>query len=540
MDPYLFGLWVGDGKKGRNIIYNSDPTLDEYFNTLTLLRKRRVRDTNTFEYKIAEIPKKLEKTIPKEVLINSSKVRRAFLAGVIDSDGYLGVKKSKTSQFYEISCYKHLTESLVEISRSLGFRVTVQTKYKSYDRISIRGNDLHKLPIKIPHKRALDIKSLDYSLSPIEKIESRGNGTYIGFQLSNPYFLLGDYTVAHNCGMFSNLEEVYTNTVDNLRNGLRKTGMLMMLGTGGDMGKGTLDAAKMFYEPAKYDILPFEDTWEHRGQIGYFLPAYEVLNEYKDENGISDTEAAKKALMRVRKLKAGDSGGSEALNKEMQYRPIVPSEMFLTKTANIFPTAELRRRLSELQVNKMEDFLEKKVTLYFDPNCKIYNGVNYDLSDKLQAINRFPYEGEETEGAVVIYEFPKTIDDQVPQGAYIIGCDPYKDDGQTGQSLAAIYVIKTNKYPSTVGYSEIVATYIGRPYLGKNQVNEILYKLSLFYGNAKIYFENNVGNVKDYFDKIRRLDLLARQPVTIFNKKASYETGPQIVYGYPLSNDKVK
>jgi len=346
--------------------------------------------------------------------------------------------------------------------------------------------------------------------------------------------------VLEEAGMFSNLEEVYTNTVDNLRNGLRKTGMLMMLGTGGDMGKGTLDAARMFYEPTKYDILPFEDTWEHRGQIGYFLPAYEVLNEYKDENGISDTEAAKKALMRVRKTKAGDSGGSEALNKEMQYRPIVPSEMFLTKTANIFPTAELRRRLSELQVNKMEDFLEKKVTLYFDPNCKIYNGVNYDLSDKLQAINRFPYDGEETEGSVVIYEFPKTIDEQVPVGAYLIGCDPYKDDGQTGQSLAAIYVIKTNKYPSTIGYSEIVATYIGRPYLGKNQVNEILYKLSLFYGNAKIYFENNVGNVKDYFDKIRRLDLLARQPVTIFNKKASYETGPQIIYGYPLSNDKVK
>jgi hypothetical protein len=69
---------------------------------------------------------------------------------------------------------------------------------------------------------------------------------------------------------------------------------------------------------------------------------------------------------------------------------------------------------------------------------------------------------------------------------------------------------------------------------------KIFNKLSLFYGNAKIYFENNVGNVKDYFDKIRRLDLLARQPVTIFNKRASYDTGPQIIYGYPLSNDKVK
>ncbi len=224
----------------------------------------------------------------------------------------------------------------------------------------------------------------------------------------------------------------------------------------------------------------------------------------------------------------------------MQYRPIVPSEMFLTKTANIFPTAELRRRLSEIQTHKMQDYLEKKAVLYFDPDAKVYNGVNYEINEKLTAINKFPYEGEDLEGAVILYELPKLVDSAVPKDAYIIGCDPYKDDGQSGTSLASIYVIKTNKYPSTVGFSEIVATYIGRPYLGKNQVNEILYKLSLFYGNAKIYFENNVGNVKDYFEKIRRLDLLARQPVTIFNRKAAFEGSPQVVYGYPLSNDKVK
>lgn len=347
--------------------------------------------------------------------------------------------------------------------------------------------------------------------------------------------------VLEEAGMFSGLKDVYANTVDNLRNGLRKTGMLMMLGTGGDMTRGTLDAAEMFYEPDKYGILAFEDTWEHRGKIGYFLPAYEVLNEYKDpETGVSNIDAARKALINVRKKKAGDSGGSEALNKEMQYRPIVPSEMFLTKTANIFPTAELRRRLSEIQTHKMQDYLEKKAVLYFDPDAKVYNGVNYEINEKLTAINKFPYEGEELEGAVILYELPKLIDSAVPKDAYIIGCDPYKDDGQSGTSLASIYVIKTNKYPSTVGFSEIVATYIGRPYLGKNQVNEILYKLSLFYGNAKIYFENNVGNVKDYFEKIRRLDLLARQPVTIFNRKAAFEGSPQVVYGYPLSNDKVK
>jgi hypothetical protein len=345
--------------------------------------------------------------------------------------------------------------------------------------------------------------------------------------------------VLEEVGMFSNLKDVYVNSVDALRRGLRKTGMLMMLGTGGDMEKGTLDASEMFYEPDKYDLLPFEDVWEGRGKIAYFVPAYLALDNHKNSNGESDIEAAKNELLKVRKRKQGNNTSSEALNKEMQYRPLVPSEMFLSKSANVFPTAELRRRLSEVQTHKIYDHTEKKVNLFFDPKSK-YNGVNYDVDPRLDAISVFPYDGDAREGAVVIYEFPKLIDDKVPDGAYIIGCDPFKDDSQTGQSLASIYVMKTSKYPSTIGYDEIVASYIGRPYLGKNQVNETLHKLSLFYGNAKIYFENAVGNVKDYFEKVRRLDLLARQPVTVFNRKASYDSSPQIVYGYPMSNQKIK
>lgn len=121
--------------------------------------------------------------------------------------------------------------------------------------------------------------------------------------------------------MFSNLKEVYTNTKDNLSIGLRKSGTLMMLGTGGDMEKGTLDAAEMFYNPEAYDILSFTDDWENRGRIGYFIPAYIALNEYKDERGFSDVEAAKARLQKARDKARSSSGGSEALNKEMQYRP---------------------------------------------------------------------------------------------------------------------------------------------------------------------------------------------------------------------------
>lgn len=313
----------------------------------------------------------------------------------------------------------------------------------------------------------------------------------------------------------------------------------MMLGTGGDMEKGTLDAAAMMYAPEAYDILPFPDIWEHKGNIGLFIPATLALNNYKDKTGFTNEEAARKALLDKRQKIKVSAAGSQALNKEIQYRPLIPSEMFLTKTANIFPSLELRRRLAELETGGMLSNLETYVDLYFDPDSK-YNGVNYSVKLDGVPINKFPWTEDAIEGCVIMYEAPYMIEGSVPEGAYIIGYDPIRDNVSTGESFAAIYVIKTTKFPTTVGHNEIVAAYIGRPYLGVNVVNDILHKLSLFYGNAKIYFENAVGNTKDYFEKIRRLDLLAKQPVNVLNKKASFDSRESIIYGYPMSNEKIK
>jgi hypothetical protein len=62
----------------------------------------------------------------------------------------------------------------------------------------------------------------------------------------------------------------------------------------------------------------------------------------------------------------------------------------------------------------------------------------------------------------------------------------------------------------------------------------------MLYGNAKVYFENTVGNVKEYFEKMKRLDLLAKQPTTVFAKKASFSGAPSSIYGYPMNNIKFK
>ena len=219
----------------------------------------------------------------------------------------------------------------------------------------------------------------------------------------------------------------------------------------------------------------------------------------------------------------------------------MPSEVFLSRQATIFPTQEFREKERKMVENDTYQLLAKKVELYYDPTSQ-YCGINYklDTDNRLQDISEYPIkETQSKEGAVVVFEFPILLDGRVPPGAYIIGHDPYATDAEQG-SMATIYVMKTSKYAMEIGHNEIVACYVGRPFAGKAAVNEILMKLSLFYGNAKIYFENNVGNVKEYFEKHKRLDLLASRPRTVLSKKAAHEGADVLEYGYPMSNQHIK
>ena len=378
-------------------------------------------------------------------------------------------------------------------------------------------------------------------------------GTKSGIQhvsYDSPFAGIGtrnSISLVEEIGMCDDLLDIHANNVDTLKDDLNKFGTEIYIGTGGDMESGTLGAYDMFYNPPKYSILPYNDTWEHRGKIGFFLPATHGLSEHhgiklKDEFGNTKVELAKKLLLAERAALQNQKGGSEALNKFIQYRPMVPSEIFLSKAANIFPSAELKRRLTQIEQEELYEKTALQVELYFSPTSK-YNGVDYsvDTNSKLSPVVSFPLnDNASREGCVTIYELPNLFNGSTPSDAYIIGHDPYKSDDPSGGSLASIYVVKTKKYFSENGNDEIVASFIGRPYAGRQVVNEILLKLSLFYGNAKVYFENAVGNVKEYFEKTSHLHLLATQPTTILNKKASFTTNPTLIYGYPMSNQVIK
>ena len=140
------------------------------------------------------------KHVPKDYIINSKENRLKILAGMIDTDGRL--KKQSNCYSYEISqCKerKHLLESFRIIAGSLGFRAKIYN-YDNMYTLSISGDNIHEIPVKLPRKQIINQKRIKNS-HKIHNIEINyiGKGPFCGWNIDkNERFLLGDFTITHN------------------------------------------------------------------------------------------------------------------------------------------------------------------------------------------------------------------------------------------------------------------------------------------------------------------------------------------------------
>lgn len=218
-DPYIYGLWLGDGGWDTPAIHKPfGPITDywaDYFSKLGFRISIGYEDTpcpmvscrgqagapNPFTGFIRTSVKNREKFIRKDYLVNSRENRIKLLAGLLDTDGYV------TGTGYEItSKWESLARQIVWLARSLGFAATVKPSVKSiksigfsatYWRVYISGHGLNELPVL--QKKAQASTSLKSMTSTSFQVEPIGDGDFYGFVIDgNRRFLLGDFTVTHN------------------------------------------------------------------------------------------------------------------------------------------------------------------------------------------------------------------------------------------------------------------------------------------------------------------------------------------------------
>jgi len=219
-DPYIIGYWLGDGSKRDPVISTQDARVIKYLYDELPKYNLSLNYQSGYDYRISSaIPKgenKLLKCLQKNDLINNKHVPHSYkintrpiqlelLAGLIDSDG------SKSYKGYDIiQKNKTLSDDIVFMCRSLGFSAYLKSCEKSfmykgekktgtYYRISISGDNLYEIPVKIERKKLEPrLQKKNFLVTGIE-IKHVGRGDYYGFTLNgNNRYLLGDFTVTHN------------------------------------------------------------------------------------------------------------------------------------------------------------------------------------------------------------------------------------------------------------------------------------------------------------------------------------------------------
>jgi len=166
IDPYLYGLWLGDGYSGApNIVMmESDwKEIESFVENPTSIRTQseECSKLQTLHIRRFESLKKIKwhKHIPIEYLRASYSQRLELLCGMMDTDGTCGKNNNKC----EISfSNKELIENTHHLLSSLGIKCAIHEKkldkkYKRHYRVSFRTNEaVFKLPRKL--ERQQDVK----------------------------------------------------------------------------------------------------------------------------------------------------------------------------------------------------------------------------------------------------------------------------------------------------------------------------------------------------------------------------------------------
>lgn len=232
LDPYILGLWLGDGmKSGYSYSCHGEKDIEilEYLTKWGLnndAKFTKVKSTQ-YSYSISSIENRGEmncaplkkmlsaynlinnKHIPKEYLINSEEIRLKVLAGIIDSDGY--ICKDGTIEISQSTTHTQLANDIVYLSRSLGFFTHIKKKITNYKYkktqesaeayiIKISG-DTEKIPNILLRKKSKSTNQyIMRNSTGIIKIKEIENENYVGIGIDdNSRFLINDFTVTHNC-----------------------------------------------------------------------------------------------------------------------------------------------------------------------------------------------------------------------------------------------------------------------------------------------------------------------------------------------------
>ena len=247
MDPYLLGLWLGDGLSdgtGFALNYKTDFETLAYWEKWALengaiitkgqrygfsivSKKNKEAGLSGICNRVEEAPLKKylrkynllnNKHIPNEYLTNDRDTRLKVLAGLIDTDGSVRAEGREIRICQGPANYR-IIEDAYTLAMSLGFSCGVKEgtsqwtdeksgdkKFSTYKELSITGHKIYEIPTLLPRKKLVPIENKTQLLRSKSFMSSKFNlmkagiGSYVGWQLHDERgrFCSKDGLVLHN------------------------------------------------------------------------------------------------------------------------------------------------------------------------------------------------------------------------------------------------------------------------------------------------------------------------------------------------------
>ena len=318
----------------------------------------------------------------------------------------------------------------------------------------------------------------------------------------------GELVFFEEAGSFPGLLKAWEVTMPTMRQGAKTLGMMVAFGTGGTEGSDFEAMEEIFYNPAAYDCMDYDNIWDEGSmgsKCGYFIPIQTNLDGFIDDDGNSIKNKAIEHEEEMRNKKKG-AADAKSLDQYIAEHPFSPQEATLRVTANLFDVASLQEQYNKIKANNLQS-IGTAGDLYYGQDNKIQFKINGDL----RPIIRYPHRKDDDKtGAIVMYESPyKNQKQQVPHNLYVLCHDPYgQNQSADSMSLGSAYIIKRVNNISTPD-DMIVASYVGRPHT-QDEYNKNLFMLADYY-NCKIGFENDRGEVIAYAKRHRKMHRLQEE-----------------------------
>lgn len=288
LDPYLFGLWLGDGD-GSGRIETADPIiLQKYSHKLipsSVGSKSNFGTSKSCSYRVNNLTTQLSKLgvlkntnkkfnqiynkfIPEEYMTGSFEQRLALLQGLMDSDGCC--YKDGRCEFTQVR--KDLANQVYDLILSLGIKARIFKK-ESW-RYDVRYQDKYcivfktelpvfKLERKLNNLSKNTSRTTNRFICKIEKIDTKPMRCITVDSPSHLFLITKNYIPTHNTADVFFFDEVQDTTGEAISNGTK----VLTTAKYGSPGNGV----QVYFGTPKKHGSDFHRMWEKSSQQYYYL-----------------------------------------------------------------------------------------------------------------------------------------------------------------------------------------------------------------------------------------------------------------------------